>query len=126
LTWDELKRRESAMLTFETSTSTDDYDIPAPFSLREEDAKELSKRLQVNESIISFNANRLRVICLQLLGTHEYFRRKVLLCKDGPIKERTLNSKEMALLLEFFLQIDGNFLLLLLLFILIIIDFLLF
>jgi hypothetical protein len=51
----------------------------------------------------------LRVICHRLLELHEYFRRKVLARKDVALKEPTLNSKQMSLILEFFLQIDGKY-----------------
>ncbi|CAF5188020.1 unnamed protein product, partial [Rotaria magnacalcarata] len=81
-------------------------DSREPFCLSSEDAKELSTRLQVNESIIMCNANRLRVICDRLLELHEYFRRRVTAMQDVALNEPTLNSKQMSLILEFFLQID--------------------
>ncbi|CAF4965455.1 unnamed protein product, partial [Rotaria magnacalcarata] len=55
------------------------------------------------------NANRLRVICDRLLELHEYFRRRVLAIQDVALSEPTLNSKQMSLILEFFLQIDGKY-----------------
>ena len=84
-------------------------DSHEPFCLSAIDIKELSTRLQVNESIIICNANRLRAICERLLDLHECFRRKVLARRDVALKEPTLNSKQMSLILEFFLQIDGKY-----------------
>lgn len=81
-----------------------------PFCLSPIDVEELSTRLQVKESIIIYNADRLRVICLRLFGLYQYFRRKVLARPDVALKEPTLNSKQMSLILEFFLQIDGKYL----------------
>ena len=80
-----------------------------PFCLSPIDVEELSTRLQVKESIIIYNADRLRVICLRLFGVYQYFRRKVLARPDVALKEPTLNSKQMSLILEFFLQIDGKY-----------------
>jgi hypothetical protein len=84
-------------------------DSHEPFCLSSIDIKELSTRLQVNESIIICNADRLRVICERLLESHLYFRRKILGRRDVALKEPTLNSKQMSLILEFFLQIDGKY-----------------
>ena len=78
------------------------------FSLSERDAEQLAERLQVGKSIITFNAEQLRRICHSLLSMHESFRRNILHKRDVALKEPTLNSKQMALALEFFLQIDGK------------------
>ena len=78
------------------------------FDLSEEDVEELAGRLQVGKSIITFNAVQLRGICCSLLALHESFQRNVLLKKDVALKEPTLNSKQMAMALEFYLQMDGK------------------
>jgi hypothetical protein len=78
------------------------------FSLSEQDAEELATRLQVGKSIITFNATKLRGICSTMLTLHESFRRNVLWKNDVALNEPTLNSKQMAMALEFFLQIDGK------------------
>ncbi|CAF4749086.1 unnamed protein product [Rotaria sp. Silwood2] len=85
---------------------SDDDDDRQQFCLSSMDAKELSTRLQVNESIIMCNANRLRPICQLLIGYHESFRANVLSRRDIALKDPTFNSKRMSLALEFFLQID--------------------
>jgi hypothetical protein len=78
------------------------------FSLSARDAQEMATRLRTSLSIITFNADRFRGICYFLLVVHESFRRNVLGKRDVALKEPPLTSKQMALALEFYLQIDGN------------------
>lgn len=78
------------------------------FSLSQQDAEELAARLHIGLSIITFNADQLRGICYYLLILHESFRRNVLEKRDSALQEPTLNSKQMAIALEFYLQIDGK------------------
>ena len=85
-----------------------DYAFNDGFSLSEQDVEELAARLQVGKSIITFTTQRLRGICYSLCVLHESFRRNILLKNDVALKEPTLNSKQMALALEFYLQIDGE------------------
>ena len=59
--------------------------------------------------MIKCNANRLRSVCYLLFQVHKTFRREVLERPDIGIKNPTLNSKQMSILLEFFLQIDGKY-----------------
>ncbi|CAF2077940.1 unnamed protein product [Rotaria magnacalcarata] len=106
LVQNELLQRQQATQISDSSILNNIDDSREPFCLSSIDIKELSTRLQVNESIIICNANRLRVICDRLLELHEYFRRRVLERPDVALKEPTLNSKKMSLILEFFLQID--------------------
>ncbi|CAF5028498.1 unnamed protein product [Rotaria magnacalcarata] len=106
LVQNELLQRQQATQISDSSILNNIYDSREPFCLSSEDTKELSTRLQVSESIIICNANRLRVICERLLELRQYFRRKVLERPDVALNEPTLNSKQMSLILEFFLQID--------------------
>ncbi|CAF4334779.1 unnamed protein product, partial [Rotaria magnacalcarata] len=106
LAQNQLLQRQQAINLSDSSILNDIDDSREPFCLSAIDIKELSTRLQVNESIIMCNADRLRVICERLLELHQYFRRKVLERPDVALKEPTLNSKQMSLILEFFLQID--------------------
>ncbi|CAF1082458.1 unnamed protein product [Rotaria magnacalcarata] len=97
---DELRRRQQTSSTTTDASASINYDHDRdPFCLSSEDAKELSTRLQNN-------ADRLSSICYLLLGVHQLFRRKVLERPDAAVKNPTLNSKQMSILLEFFLQID--------------------
>ena len=80
------------------------------FTLSTQDIEELAARLRVGESIITFNADRLRGISYFLCQLHESFRRHILHKKDVALKEPRLNSKQMALALEFYLQIDSKYL----------------
>lgn len=87
-----------------------DYDYLGGFGLFPEDTEELATRLNIGKSIITFNADRLRGICSYLLLLHEKFRKNYLRYEDVALPEPTLNSKQMAIALEFFLQIDGQYL----------------
>ena len=69
----------------------------------------MTTRLCTSVSIITFNADRLCGICSFLLTLHESFRRNVLEKRDMALEEPTLNWKQMAIALEFYLQIDGKF-----------------
>jgi hypothetical protein len=86
------------------------YSNYALFTLSEQDANELAARLRVHMSIITFNAVQLRGKCYDLCAMHESFRQNVLHKKDVALKEPPFYSKQMAIVLEFFLQIDGKFL----------------
>ena len=105
----EILRRQHAAYTSDALMLMEKYyqDID-PFNISMEDIKELSQRFQVAESIITFNASRLCSICHRLLMLHESFRQRMLLEKDVALKEPTLNSKQMAIVLEFYLQIDSK------------------
>jgi hypothetical protein len=110
LTPGEIARRQhgayiSDALTMRTNDSTYCND---GFSLSQEDAEELAARLHVDMSIITFNADRLRGICYYLLALHESFRRNVLHQKDVACREPIPNLTQMAIALEFYLQIDGE------------------
>lgn len=79
------------------------------FRLLKEDAEELAARLRVGMSIITFNAERLSGISHFFCQLHETFRLKILRVPCIRLKEPTLNSKQMALALEFYLQIDSEY-----------------
>ncbi|CAF3837935.1 unnamed protein product [Rotaria sp. Silwood1] len=102
----EITRRQQGAYTSDALMLMSNYNYSDGFSLSEQDAEELATRLQVGKSIITFNADRLRRICHTLLAFHEKFRRHVLFKSDVSLKEPTLNSKQMAMALEFYLQID--------------------
>ena len=83
------------------------YSTNDRFTLLEQDAKELAARLSVGLPIVTFNAERLRSNCYSLLALHESFRRNILHKRDTALAEPVLKSKQMAVALEFYLQIDG-------------------
>ncbi|CAF1164481.1 unnamed protein product [Adineta ricciae] len=74
--------------------------------LSEQDAIELATRLNVGQSIITFNATRMRGISMQLFELHGSFRRRILRTQHEPLRGLVLTSNETAIALEFFLQID--------------------
>ncbi|CAF1623646.1 unnamed protein product [Rotaria sp. Silwood1] len=102
----EIARRQQGSHTCDALILMNMYNYGDTFSLSEQDVEELAIRLNVEKSIITFNADRLRVICYTLLAFHESFRRNVLCMADVALKEPALMSKQMAILLEFYLQID--------------------
>ncbi|CAF1311941.1 unnamed protein product [Rotaria sordida] len=102
----QINRRQYGAYTFDALMLMNKYNYSDEFSLSEQDANELASRLQVGKSIITFNAQRLRSICHTLLAFHESFRRYVLCKSDVVLKEPTPNSKQIAMALEFYLQID--------------------
>jgi hypothetical protein len=59
-------------------------------------------------SIITFNANRLRELCHYLIELHERYRKRMSfrskLAQHGP----SISSQQLAIVLEFFLQMDGT------------------
>ncbi|CAF1525959.1 unnamed protein product [Rotaria sordida] len=103
----QINRRQYGAYTFDALMLMNKYNYSDEFSLSEHDANELASRLQVGKSIITFNAQRLHSICHTLLAFHESFRRHVLCKSDVALKEPTPNSRQMAMALEFYLQIDG-------------------
>ena len=105
----EIIRREHAARSSNVSMMIDTYNYSTNdgFTLIEQDAEELAARLCVDLSIITFNAERFRRTCYSLLTMHESFRRNVLHKRDVALKEPVLSSKQMAVALEFYLQIDG-------------------
>ncbi|CAF1469686.1 unnamed protein product [Rotaria magnacalcarata] len=102
----EINRRQQGVYISNVLMLTEKYDSSNGFTLSEQDTEELATRLHIDKSIITFNANQLRRICSFLLTLHESFRRTVLCKKDIALKEPILDSKQMALVLEFYLQID--------------------
>jgi hypothetical protein len=104
-----IDRRQTGAYTTDALMLMEKYDYSDDFSLSEQDVEELATRLRVGKSIITFNADHLRGHFGYLFQLHEWFRRNVLKKPDVGLKETTLSSKQMALALEFYLQIDGQF-----------------
>ncbi|CAF1406327.1 unnamed protein product [Rotaria sordida] len=107
LTSNEIARRQNGAYTSDALMLMNMYkygdDI---FSLSEEDVEKLARHLKVGKSIITFNADRFHSICCTLLALHELFRRNILCMPDRALQEPAFNSKQMAIALEFYLQID--------------------
>ena len=73
------------------------YSLDDPFILSEKDAQDLATYLNVDLTIINFNAEQLREICYRFLVLPETYRRDILHLQDVDFKELTLNSKEMTI-----------------------------
>ncbi|CAF1481360.1 unnamed protein product [Adineta steineri] len=107
LTPQEIARRQHGAYTSDAILMMNDYKYSNDgFTLMEQDVEDLTAHLLVGKSIVTFNADRLRGICYYFLALHGSFRRKVLKNRDRTLKNPVLNSKQMAILLEFYLQID--------------------
>ena len=105
----EIIRRQHGAYTEDALMMLNNYRYAkTEFRLSAQDAEELAARLRVGMSIITFNAQRLSGISYFFCELHESFRRRVLRKPDVALKEPTLNSKQMALALEFYLQIDSK------------------
>jgi hypothetical protein len=106
----EIARRQEGLYNSDALQMMNNYEYfnHDGFILSQEDAEELAVRLRVDKSIITFNAERLRAMSCYFMALHELFRRNILEQRDIALKEPTLNSKQMAMALEFYLQIDGK------------------
>jgi hypothetical protein len=106
LTISQIAQRRQAMNMDEQRMPIFNYDDSREFSILPSDVQTLVHRWRVNTSIVTFNAHRLRSVCFEFLELHEKFRREVVDRRDDCLHEPTLTSEEMAIALEFFLQID--------------------
>ena len=94
---------------YEAQSTTNQYPYAASLTLSEEDAHALATRLQVNLSIVTCNANRLRQISEDLLVMRDEYQRRVLEMTHLGINDPRLSSKQMVTAVEFFLQMDGSY-----------------
>ena len=113
LTSIELLRRQPGAYLIENSTVMKEYRY-GPLNgfhyLTQKDAEDMATRLQVDLSIIIFNAHELSGLCELVCHYHEHYRRTILRQPDSSVKgSTTLNSKQMVETLEFFLQMDSKF-----------------
>lgn len=85
------------------------YSFLEGFMVSPSDLEDLATRLRVELSILTYNVDRLRSHCHIFGLLHESYRKTILedsrhvVLRTGP-----LNSQQMALALEFYLQIDGK------------------
>lgn len=80
--------------------------------LTNDDAQDLAQRLRVDQSIISFNLIRLDKHSNLIYRSYRYYQKYTLgTTRDLPIDEITFNSRQLSVMLEFFLQMDGLLLL---------------
>ena len=102
------QRRRWAMNIDEQRRPIWEYDDSRELSITPSDVQALADRLRVNRSIVTFNAHRLRSVCFELLELHETFRRTMTNHSENNVFQpsSTLTSDQMAMTLEFFLQMD--------------------
>ena len=104
----EIRQRRSGVITADARKFLAYYDASVPFSICLRDAEDLADRLRVESFILLFNAERLRIFCVHFLKLYERFERKILRSPVPKAREQTLDSRQMVLLLEFHLQMDGK------------------
>ena len=104
----EIRQRRSGVITADARKFLANYDASAPFSICLRDAEDLADRLRVDSFILLFNAERLRIFCVYFLKLYERFERKILHSPVPQERELALDSSQMAILVEFHLQMDGK------------------
>ena len=102
-------RRQHAAYSQESITLTENYDHQGVFSMTHADIQAFSQRFHVPETIVLYNADRLDGKCRMFLSSYADFRRKYFGEKDQVYRDFCFNSKNMAMLLEFYLQMDGTY-----------------
>jgi hypothetical protein len=105
---DQMAQRRWAMNIDEQRRPIWKYDDSRELSITPSDVQTLADRLRANRSIVTFNAHRLRSVCFELLELHETFRRTMMNHSENNVFQQssTLTSDQMAMTLEFFLQMD--------------------
>ena len=88
----EILWRQHGANTEEALMCVKNYDYYGEFSLSEEDAEELSRRLQVGTSIILFNAGKLCGNCYGFMANYEAFRQNIQYKKYFASEKSPLNS----------------------------------
>ncbi len=105
----EILRRQHGAYTSDALILMNNYDYSNDkLSLSQQDIEDLAVRFQVGKSIITFNADRLHGICYSLLKFNESVRQNIRKKRYRALRQSLLNSKQMAIALEFYLQIDGE------------------
>ena len=78
------------------------------FSMNQREAEEFACRFRLPLSIVAFNLRKLGGICNRLLADYAQFRREYYGEGNRVYRRVDFNSRSMAILLEFYLQIDGR------------------
>ena len=102
----EIRQRRNAVHTAEAQIVLENYDYSSQFSIGLRDIEALADRLLMEPVILLFNADRLRSYCVYFLQLYDRFQRRIL-CSSVPSERGSaLDSSQMVLLLEFYLQMD--------------------
>jgi hypothetical protein len=75
------------------------------------DTEALASKLHVHKSIVTYNAHRFRAQFFSVMDLRAWFRRQVVVVDDerqAPVDEPRINSQQVALILEFYLHMDGR------------------
>ena len=104
----EVEQRRHAGSTAHALQRLREYSYRGEFSISESDTEALAARLHVDKSIIVYNAKRFRAYVFFLTDLRGWWRRQVLDDERQPLAESPINSQQVALILELFLQMDGR------------------
>lgn len=105
----EVEQRRHAGSTAYALQRLSEYSFRGEFSISESDAEALAARLHVHKSIVTYNAHRFRAYVFSLTDLRGWLRRQVLDDdRQTPVDESPISSPQVAIILEFYLQMDGR------------------
>ena len=104
----EVDQRRHAGSTAHALQRLSEYSYRGEFSISESDTEALAARLHVDKSIIVYNARRFRAYVFFLTDLRGWWRRQVFDNERQTLAESPINSQQVTIILEFFLQMDGR------------------
>ena len=102
-------QRQHAGSTSQALAFMEKYDSFRLFSIRPLDMKSLTERWHAPQSLITFNAARLANICHGFLKDYARFCKQLFHDEERAYRNLFIDSQQMCIALEFFLQMDGLF-----------------
>ena len=99
----EVEQRRHAGSTAYALQQLSEYSYRGELSLSTSDTEALATKLHVHPSIVTYNAHRFRAQFFTVMDLRAWFRRQVVV-DDEP----RINSEQVAIILEFYLHMDGR------------------
>ena len=97
----EVEQRRHAGSTAYALQRLSEYSYRGEFSLSTSDTEALATKLHVHQSIVTYNAHRFRAQFFSVMDLRAWFRRRV-------VDEPQIISPQVAIILEFYLNMDGR------------------
>lgn len=87
-----------------------EYSYRGEFSLSTSDTDALATKLHVHQSIVTYNAHRFRAQFFSMMDLRAWFRRQVVDNdeRQAPVDMPRIHSQQVAIILEFYLNMDGR------------------
>ena len=106
----EVEQRRHAGSTAYALQRLSEYSYRGEFSLSTNDTEALATKLHVHQSIVTYNAHRFRAQFFSVMDLRAWFRRQVIVDdeRQAPVDEPRINSQQVAIILEFYLHMDGR------------------